>query len=102
MSGSCLSPRPPLNHFSRVQHFPLQIRIYMVRPLTLEENPQGWSAVVQPDPIGPVRSEIDRSEINLSWSAPQARGRDACMQSTPWRLRSALAPLLLDGSLRRG
>jgi hypothetical protein len=30
-------------------------------PLALEENPQGQSAVVQPDPIGPVRSEIDCS-----------------------------------------
>jgi len=25
---------------------------------------------VQPDPIGLVRSQIDRSEINLSWSEP--------------------------------
>jgi hypothetical protein len=36
-----LTAPPPLNHFHRVRHFPLQIRIYRVRPLTLEENPQG-------------------------------------------------------------
>jgi hypothetical protein len=36
-----LTAPPPFNHFHRVQHFSLPIRIYRVRPLTLEENPQG-------------------------------------------------------------
>jgi hypothetical protein len=73
-----------------------------VRSLTLEENPQGLSAVVQPDPIGPMRLEIDRSEINLSRSAPLARGRDACMKSTlggsipPWNRSFSMETYVRD------
>ena len=35
------APSPLSIIFRRAQHFSLQIRIYRVRPLTLEENPQG-------------------------------------------------------------
>jgi hypothetical protein len=49
----------------------------------------------RPDPPGTLRDQP------LVERAPGARSR--CMQAKhPWRLRSALAPLLLDGNVRRG
>jgi len=48
---------------------------------------------VQPDPIGPVRVEIDLSEVNLFWSAPAVTPR--CMDAKhpggpvpPWNASS--------------
>jgi len=94
---------PPLkSFFTGFNTFPSESVSIPVRSLYAWRKSSSVERCRATGPHRPVRLEIDRSEVNLSWSPPPPRARDACMQSTlggfvpPWNRSFSMETYIQD------